>query len=491
MRNRLAEPAVAMVSDLPQARRPPPNLETESEFSPAHPRPTMSHEESSRRANEPAVVVDGKEKTSVGNYFVANYPPFSFWQQDAVPDLERRLAQRPADDVPLGLYVHIPFCRKRCDFCYFRVYTDNNAERVRRYIDALLAEVEAWSKHPMIAGRRPEFIYFGGGTPSYLSVDQLKVLFEGLQQHLPWGDSVSELTFECEPGTLQEKKIKALRDLGVTRLSLGVENFNPEILELNNRAHRAAEIHRAYETARDVGFPQINIDLIAGMVGESEENWRACIDETRRLAPDAVTIYQMEIPYNTTIYRRMKDGGQEVAPVADWETKRRWVRQAFDALALDGYTFSSAYTAVKRSDNKFVYRDSLWHGADLLGLGVASFSHLGGIHFQNKHDYEPYVQTVEVGGLPVHRAYVTTAEERLIREFVLQLKTGSVERAYFRDKFGVDLLDRFAAPIRKHVADGMMEVDDASVRMTPDGLLVVDRLLYAFFLDAHVRSRYA
>lgn len=428
--------------------------------------------------------------TTVGNYFVANYPPFSFWRTEEVPAVEALLDREAPPDRPLGLYIHIPFCRKRCDFCYFRVYTDNDAKRVRRYIDALIAEVKSYAQRAYIAGRKPQFVYFGGGTPSYLSVDQMRYLFEGLQQHIPW-DETLEVTFECEPGTLQPKKIHALRELGVTRLSLGVENFDPEILALNNRAHRAKEIYVAYECAREVGFPQINLDLIAGMVGETEENWVDCIEKTRQLAPESVTIYQMEIPYNTTIYQQMKDGKKAVAPVADWPTKRRWVDEAFATLEQDGYLVGSAYTAKKSADVQFLYRDGLWHGADMLGIGVSSFSHLGGIHFQNDHDLEPYCDRVEGGELPIHRALSLSDDELMIRELILQMKLGEVPLAYFRDKFGVDPKTRFEAPLRKHTDDGHLSVEGERIVLNRAGLLQVDTLLQEFFLDEHRGARYA
>ena len=180
--------------------------------------------------------------------------------------------------------------------------------------------------------------------------------------------------------------------MGVTRLSLGVENFDDHVLEINGRAHHSKEIERAYAYARELGFPQVNIDLIAGMVEETEENWRACVSKTIEMSPDSVTIYQMEVPYNTTIFQRMKAEGKLEAPVADWDTKRRWVAYAFEELERAGYSVGSAYTAVKNKETAtFLYRDRLWAGADLLGLWVASFGHVGGTHFQNQHDFDPYV----------------------------------------------------------------------------------------------------
>ena len=162
------------------------------------------------------------------------------------------------------------------------------------------------------------------------------------------------------------------------------------ILELNGRAHRSPEIARVYKEARDLGFPQINIDLIAGMLGETDANWTDCVKRTVDLAPDSVTIYQMELPYNTTISRDLlKHGGQFDEPVAQWSVKRRWVAEAFEALERAGYTIGSAYTAVKDpAKTRFLYRDRLWQGADMVGLGVASFGHINGVHLQNVDTWE-------------------------------------------------------------------------------------------------------
>lgn len=430
-------------------------------------------------------------ETTVGNYFVSNYPPFSFWKTEAVPEFEGALERPPQPGTPLGLYLHIPFCRKRCHFCYFRVYTDKDASAIRAYVEAALKELRHYASKPFIGGRKPEFIYFGGGTPSYLSVEQLKHLTQGMQAILPW-DEVQEVTFEAEPGTLTDHKLKAIREMGVTRLSLGVENFDDHILEVNGRAHHSKEIARAYAYAREIGFPQINIDLIAGMVEETESNWQECVRKTLELSPDSVTIYQMEVPYNTGIYKQMKAEGRLVAPVADWDTKRAWVDYAFKELEKAGYVIASAYTAVKSKEKtKFLYRDKLWAGADLLGLGVASFGHIGGTHYQNLHDFEPYMAALNAGKSPVYRALTPTVDEKLIREFILQLKLGRTRASYYTGKFGINPLDRFAAPLRTLQDWGMATIEGDEIRIPRHGLLQIDRLLHEFFLPQHNNARYA
>lgn len=437
------------------------------------------------------LLADGDE-THAGNYFVANYPPFSFWQKDEATIAKvREVLQQPAPvDNALGIYFHIPFCRKRCHFCYFRVYTDKNADEIKGYIDAGMTEYERYAATPRMAGRHPKFVYFGGGTPSYLSVSQLKTLTDRMKALHPW-DQVEEVAFEAEPGTLNEAKLAAIREIGVTRLSLGVENFDKHILEVNGRAHREDEIYRAYNFARSIGFPQINIDLIAGMIEETDENWQRNIAKLIELQPDSVTIYQMEIPYNTTIYQQMKAEGKLVAPVADWQTKRRWVDEAFTALEQNGYTVTSATTAVRDpAKTKFVYRDELWKGADLLGLGVASFSHVGGVHFQNLPDFESYTDAVRRGDLPIGRALATTPEERMIRELILQLKLGRVSQSYFREKFGVDPRTRFPQQFAELERRGMLSEQGDWLVLTRDALLKIDVILHAFFLPQHQNARY-
>lgn len=431
-----------------------------------------------------------EKQTTVGNYFVSNYPPFSFWKQENLGDLYAALDRAPKPGNPLGIYLHIPFCRKRCHFCYFRVYTDKDSAAIRNYIEAALKEFAVYATKTAIEGRKPNFIYFGGGTPSYLSVDQLKHLTDGMKALLPW-DEVEEVAFEAEPGTLTDHKLKAIREMGVTRLSLGVENFDDHILEINGRAHHSKEITRAYAYARELNFPQINIDLIAGMVEETDSNWRECVRKTIEMAPDSVTIYEMEIPYNTTIYKQMKAEGKLVAPVADWETKRRWVHYAFAELEKVGYTITSAYTAVKDPQRtKFVYRDRLWAGADLLSLGVASFGHINGTHYQNHHDFDPYVTRVQQGELPVYRALTPSEDERYIREFILQLKLGHVSRSYFKNKFGADPSDHFAQPLQTLKDWGFLTVNGDIIQINREGLLQVDRLLHEFFLPQHKNAKY-
>lgn len=429
-------------------------------------------------------------KTEVGNYFVSNYPPFSLWQPDYLPDVVNALDQPPRTEDPLGLYLHIPFCRKRCKFCYFKVYTDKNASEIERYLDALIKENEIYSRARAFQGRQLRFAYFGGGTPSYISERQLEYLVKGLSRHVSW-ENAEEVTFECEPGTLRKSKLETLKEIGVTRLSLGVEHFNDDVLEANGRAHLSPEIYQAYAWAREVDFPQINIDLIAGMMGESEDKWRDTVRRTIELEPDSVTIYQMELPYNTVISQEMIQKGLD-SPIADWPTKRRWVDYAFEQFQERGYRVASAYTvATTKKPCRFIYTDALWHGGDMIGLGVSSFSHFGGVHFQNAHSFEEYIRLLDSDQLPLLRALTLTPKQKLIREMVLQLKTGALDTAYFRRKFGVEIWNEFQTVYERLDQDNLLQRNNGTIALTRRGLLQVDHFLSEFFEPELKVLRYA
>lgn len=434
--------------------------------------------------------VEEKSKTEVGSVFISNYPPFSFWQGEQREELKQAFSTPRQQDEKLGVYLHIPFCRKRCKFCYFKVYTDKNSKEIQAYLEAMKKEIELVKTQPALAGRKPSFIYVGGGTPSYISARHLRSLMGSLQESMSW-ENVEEVTFECEPGTLTESKLEAIKEVGVTRLSLGVENFDDTILSENGRAHISTEIYRVKPFIDKQGFDQLNIDLISGMVGETWDNWKLNIEKAIDFDPDSITIYQMELPFNTVYSKGVLEGSNEVPEFADWRIKRDWHDYAINRLQEAGYAISSGYTMVKADQNiKFGYRDHLWRGADLLALGCSSFGHMNGVHYQNQPSLPVYVEDVESGRMPLRRAFKPTDEEILVREMILQMKLGYLHTDYFQNKFGVNILERFADQFAQHKADGMLDYTEDKVTLTRDGLLRVDGLLPAFYDPKYQNARY-
>lgn len=441
-------------------------------------------------------------ESDFGNYFVATYPPFSSWTRERIPALQQRLAQAPAAAAPmLGLYLHVPFCEHRCRFCYYLSH-DDRAAAIDPYLEALAKELSLLGRTPYLAERGLGFVYVGGGTPSLLSVARLGRLLDSMQSLFSWDDAL-EVTVECAPRTTTREKLRLLRERGVTRLSLGVQHLDDEVLERSGRVHLVADAERAWADVERTEFPVTNVDLIVGLPGETDDSLARTLERVIQWSPASITLYQLEIPLNTPLYRllhgdlgdprdpRDPAGAGDPSP-AGWPTKRARLGRAFERLQADGYTVATAYAAVRDPvRHRFVYQDEQYRGADLLGVGVASFSYLGGIHHQNETALDAYVRHLDEGRLPWGRAYSLSEDERLVRELVLQLKLGGCSLRELQEKFGVDPRQRFAEPFARLARSDLARIEDDAIRLTRAGLLRADELLPAFYLPAHRGVRYS
>ncbi len=427
-----------------------------------------------------------------GNYFVAAYPPFSAWRKDLVGEVYHQLGNpcETAGAVPFGLYVHIPFCAVRCPYCYYLSYAEQTRRQMDHYLDALLGELALYRAIPAFADRKVGFVYFGGGTPSLLPAESLHRLLTGLQAIFPW-TATEEISFECAPRSVTRCRLETLRAAGINRVSLGVQQLDDEVLRRNGRIHLVADVERAWAAIRSIGFEEVNVDLMVGLVGETETSFHRSLERVLQMEPDSVTLYQLEIPLNTPLYRALSaDSLRGTLPT--WQTKRDRLAEAFARLEEAGYTLRSAYAAARNGRHRrFVYQEDQYRGADLLGLGVSSLSYVAGAHYQNLASLEQYLASLAVGQLPLGRAYLLTTEECLVRELVLQLKLGRVEVSRFWDKFGIDVGERFAEPLKDFAARGWLTCDGRAVTLTREGLLRVDRMLPAFYLPEHRALRYS
>jgi oxygen-independent coproporphyrinogen-3 oxidase len=199
----------------------------------------------------------------------------------------------------------------------------------------------------------------------------------------------------------------------------------------------------------------------------------------------------MELPYNTIISQDMLKKGVE-SPIADWPTKRRWLDYAFEQFLKHNYEIAgSDIVSTRKKTCRFIYRDALWHGGDMIGIGVSSFSHFGGVNFQNAHNFEEYVRILNEDRLPLLRAISLTPKQRLIREMILQLKTGRLDTGYFQKKFGVDVWSDFRPVYERLEDNSLLERQNGTIALTRRGLLEVDRLLVDFFEPELRTVRYA
>lgn len=385
--------------------------------------------------------------------------------------------------------MHVPFCVERCQYCYYLAVDGAPQDLVAAYLEAVLAEAELYSRSPALADRRVGFAYFGGGTPSLLTADQIEALFAGLRQRSDWSE-IGEISFECAPRTTTHKRLAALRAAGVNRLSMGVQQLDDRVLERSGRVHRVEDVERAWQRIREVHFDTVNLDLMVGMHGETEASFFRSLDRIIELAPDSVTLYQLEIPLNTPLSQEIHEGHAD--ELASWETKHERLAAAFERLESAGYTVRSGYTAVRDpSRHGFQYQDALYNGADLVGLGVASFSYLDGVHQQNLATVPGYLQAHRDGQLPLGRAHRLSREERRVREMILQLKLGRVDMRRLERKYGLFPERVFAEPLKQLEAEGWLQVIDRTVELTRAGLVRVDELLPRFYPLRHQHVRYS
>ena len=426
-------------------------------------------------------------ETTAGNHLVTNYPPYSCWRSEQTADFEAALDSPPPPG-PLGLYVHIPFCEQRCAYCYFRVYPLRKPEVVDRYIDAVLQELLLYRDRPATAGRPLRCVYFGGGSPSYLSVEQIRRLIRGLRDALPW-DGVEEFVFECDPFNTTLEKLATAAELGATRVSLGFQTLNTKSIITLGRASEREHCFESYRAARAAGVGQVNIDTLAGLPGETEETFFGSLDEIIELAPDCVTVCQLDLTHNSRLHRTMKFRRIDLP---SWPEKRAWVAGAFERLEAAGYTVINAYMCARDpAAYTPVYTvHHTWHGGDVLALGETGVGHLQGFHYQNADSQEKYIAALDEYRLPLRRALRLTNEEKLRREVILQLKTGRLDAEYFRAKFDAAIGELFATQLDELEREGFAGPDGDSVRLTRAGLVAVDWLLPRFFLPQHAGVRY-
>ena len=422
-------------------------------------------------------------ETSVGIYCINNYPPLSCWKPEYIPKFLHALSQPPKLE-PIGLQVNLPFCRQHCLYCYSHTYPNRSQDDIQLYIDSLVRELACYQRYPAVQGRLFNSVYVGGGSPSFLSLDQLRRLFHGLQNVSPW-DNVEECTCECEPGTVTPEKLRALRELGVTRISLGFQTLNNPILRRSGRDVKVQDCFRAFLQAREAGFDEINVDLIAGLEGETLDTWRATIDRILELEPDCVTIYQFELRQSAPLYHSMETGRHAVLPT--WPEKRELVGNAFATLERAGYTISGTQTAVRHPGQwRSIHTiENFWHGADVIAIGEGAVGLMRGVLYQNAESFESCTNAAERGRLPLHRAFRLRPDQRLRREVILLLKTGQLDASYLRKKYKIDLLDYFENQFQGLICKGLLVVDGDEIRLTKEGLLEIDWLLPTFYSPEH------
>jgi oxygen-independent coproporphyrinogen-3 oxidase len=360
------------------------------------------------------------------------------------------------------LYFHIPFCPKLCPYCSFYVETGAK-NKTTQFLDALLREVEsAKSAHEL----RPETIYFGGGTPSALTCDQLEYLLGGLRARLDLSQ-LREWTFEVNPATVRADKARLLRDAGVTRISLGVQSWDDTLLQTLGRVHNATQAEKTFATLRAAGFDNINIDLMFAVPGQTLAQWQATLAHTVALRPEHVSSYCLTYEEDTAYFRQLQLGTFVQNDDRDADLFETTI-DTLSAAGFDHYEISNYARPGHESAHNFAY----WLGADYLGFGPSAFSTVGLRRWQAIPDTAEYTRRMLAG------ESVVSFEEHLTPA----TREGEIAAFAVRTRDGVaaPALARWSEAVQEFRELGFLEDRGSRTVLTRRGKLMADSVAEAF-----------
>ena len=380
---------------------------------------------------------------------------------------------------PHHLYVHVPFCRLVCAYCDF-VTVGGRADDIPRYTDALLRELAV---RPAPGELRT--MYFGGGTPSLLSLTQVGRVIGAAQDH--WSHvALQEVTLEANPSERERPDWIGLRAAGVTRISLGVQSLRDAELVALARGHTAGEARAAFASVREAGFDNISIDLIYGIPGQSLDDWRAGLDAAMELAPDHLSCYALQLALAPDEWAAPPRPGalrwrNRMVPRQDDGLASDQYRLAEEVLGAAGYRhyeLSSWALPEKESRHNLAY----WARRAYTGIGAGAHSYDGTAERSwNRRDLDGYVEAAEAGERPMVEREELDERTRAFEAVALGLRrVAGLSRREFSDEFGADLVERYAMAVSETIGIGLLEVDDDTVRLSPDGRLFASEVLVSF-----------
>ncbi|MFM7199345.1 MAG: coproporphyrinogen-III oxidase family protein [Myxococcota bacterium] len=395
--------------------------------------------------------------------FITNYPNFMQWKRLTAMEMENRK--------PLNLYLHMPYCIQRCSYCYYKTVNLRGAEkqqRMSRYVDALCRELALASKVYHLSDRPVISVYFGGGTPSLLAPELLIQINETLRQYYRLENA--EYTIEAEPVTLTEEKAAVIMSMGATRISMGIQSFDTEIIKNSHRLDDEKKALRAIGVAKETGAV-VNIDLMSGLAGETPQTWEHSVLRAIQTGVESITVYKTELYPNTEYYRNIKNSTLEL-PSDDDELK--YVEHAVNELEKAEYIPWSFYTFTRHGKHAHVHSPSVFRGDDIYAFGTSAFGKLGGYLFQNTNDEDKYVEMITHEELPVQRGHLLTALDSMVRDVVLTMKLVRFDLRYFEQKYGVKLEVLCASAIEALCEGGLITHHDNALHLTQKGILYGD-----------------
>ena len=404
------------------------------------------------------------------------------------------------DERAWGVYIHVPFCKQKCFYCDFPSYAGK--ERYEEaYVKALIQEIRTEGAKYVETWGQPATIYIGGGTPSVLPNELLEQLLftigeimlpkapslRGLSPQATGGvvgstgrtDSL-EYTMECNPGTIDDSKLRLLKRHGVNLLSFGVQTFHDALLRRIGRIHTAEQARTAIRDARAAGFQSLSLDLIYGLPGETLAMLQSDIDEALALAPDHISIYGLQLEEGTAFWKQHEMGRLDLPDDATTEAMYDLMTTALPAHGYERYEISNFAKPGFESRHNLGY----WQDKPYLGLGAAAHSYLDGVRYENTKDIAAYIDAIEHGTLPRTQEEPATRAIQMEEFAFLALRTATgIDKAAFKRRFATPLSAVYADAIERMKAKGLIEETETHIRLTAQGMKYGNWVFEAFLLS--------
>ncbi len=418
-----------------------------------------------------------------------SYPTAPIWQDSYDAPTHERTIRETNDRAnpnphPLSLYAHLPFCEQRCLFCGCNVVITQQREHAEKYLGYLFREIEQVAD--LVDTRRPVVqFHWGGGTPTYLSEEQMTRLFEYQTKFFKLAPE-AEVAIEVDPRVTTRGQISLLKDLGFNRISLGVQDFNPLVQETIHRVQPLDMTTRMVEQIRDLGFEGLNFDLIYGLPYQTVESFTQTVNEVIALNPDRIALYSYaHVPWLSPHQNQIPE-----AAMPETETKFRILQTALDLLTDAGYLYIGMDHFARPHDelsqalkNGNLHRNFMGYTvqqgkvlpSDLYGFGVSAISGFQGQFAQNQRKLPQYYEAIDAGQLPTMRGYILSEEDRLRQRVIMNiLCQGQLDFAQLNQQFGIDFNSHFAdslAQLTGMIEDGLVILSATGLQVTPLGRL--------------------
>lgn len=375
---------------------------------------------------------------------------------------------------PLGIYLHIPFCERKCNYCDFYSFTPGDDEFVERYVSAMMLQMEDMAKS--CADHVVSTVYFGGGTPTTLPTRQLARLIESVRHNF-CVDKNAEITIEANPGTVSFHSLRAIRRLGINRISFGMQSALDSELRTLGRIHTAEQFAESYKNARRAGFENISIDVMYGIPDQTIASLRKTLEFVCDLTPEHVSLYCLKLEEGTPFYIN-----RENLNLPDDDTEYDMYTESVRFLTDNGfrrYEMSNFSAPGKESRHNLKY----WNCDEYLGIGAAAHSYFGGRRFSIVRDASSYIDAMEIpeAEIKLYDENRTIGKEESMNEYVMlrmRLDDG-INIGEFKRRYGVDFADKFGKYLDEYVPDGFVKKSGGKYAFTTKGMFVSNYILSA------------